>query len=117
CDRGARAQRPDARRDPFAAGCPAPGGRDGARGERQCRIRPQEPRARSLARGDQESRMTTDLDPAVGPCPSDERLAELVENRLSGAPRPELERHVARCTACADVVATAATVALPSNDR
>jgi hypothetical protein len=49
-----------------------------------------------------------------GACPADERLAELVENRLHASARTDIEAHVARCAECADVVASAATAAAPS---
>src|SRR5207253_8899453 len=47
-----------------------------------------------------------------GTCPADERLAELVENRVSAVLRVELESHVAGCPECCDVVATAAAAAM-----
>jgi hypothetical protein len=47
-------------------------------------------------------------------CPTDERLAEMVENRLPASARTEIEAHIARCPECADVVASAAAAAAPS---
>lgn len=38
-------------------------------------------------------------------CPDDERLGAFVEGGLSGAVRDEVERHVASCVTCLDVVA------------
>lgn len=43
----------------------------------------------------------------LGPCPDDELLAALVEDRLAETERARLERHVARCDVCLDVVAAA----------
>jgi hypothetical protein len=48
--------------------------------------------------------------PLVGPCPDDETLGALVEGRLADTERARLERHVARCTTCLDVVAAAAPI-------
>lgn len=47
----------------------------------------------------------------IGPCPDDETLAALVEDRLAETERARVERHVARCDACLDVVAAATAVA------
>jgi hypothetical protein len=43
-----------------------------------------------------------------GECPDDELLAGLIENRIDEVTRVTLERHVATCSACADVVAAVA---------
>jgi tetratricopeptide (TPR) repeat protein len=48
-------------------------------------------------------------------CPDAERLAEYAENRLSGASRAALERHLAGCMDCRTVVAE--TVAFLGHDR
>ena len=56
-----------------------------------------------------------------GPCPDDELLAGLIENRVDEITRVALERHVAVCPVCADVVAAVATSAhdpsLPTTDQ
>lgn len=44
---------------------------------------------------------------SLGPCPDDEVLAALVEDRLAETERARVERHVARCAGCIDVVAAA----------
>ena len=43
----------------------------------------------------------------LGPCPDEEALAALIEDRLADTERARLERHVARCDACLDIVAAA----------
>ncbi len=52
--------------------------------------------------------MTADTSP-VGRCSDDETLAALVEGRLAETERARLERHVARCATCLDVVAATAS--------
>jgi hypothetical protein len=38
-------------------------------------------------------------------CPSDAELVELVEGRLAGSALARLQEHVARCSACAAILA------------
>lgn len=45
--------------------------------------------------------------PQIGLCPDDEILAALLEDRLAETERARVERHVARCDDCLDVVASA----------
>jgi hypothetical protein len=45
-------------------------------------------------------------------CPDDETLAALLEDRLAETERARVERHVARCGVCLDVVAVATSVAV-----
>jgi hypothetical protein len=42
---------------------------------------------------------------SIATCPDDEMLAALIENRISGDQREQLEPHVAGCSTCLDVVA------------
>lgn len=57
--------------------------------------------------------MSVDM-PHIGPCPDDEVLAALIEDRLAETERARVERHVARCEVCLDVVAATTSVAAAS---